>query len=203
MSTDGTDAAVKRNPPQGSNAPLHGWGYGTSEGGMRMPCLMRWTGRIPAGRVCDDVCTTLDFLPTFAALAGATLNDGRKRDGFDARAVWFGEPGAVSHYDEAGFLFYHMAQLQAVRRGPWKLYLPLEKALRLGAGRADGQPLRLFDVRHDVAEAHESSSSQPEVVEALLALAERARADLGDAGRQGAGQRAAGHVAQPTPRTKE
>lgn len=197
------NGAVKRNPPQGSNAPYQGWGYSTSEGGMRIPCIMRWTGRIPAGRVCEDVCTTLDFLPTIAALAGVDLNDGRKRDGFDSRAVWFGEPGAVSRYDEAGFFFYHMAQLQAVRRGPWKLYLPLDKALRLGSKTSSGQALKLFDVAHDVAEEHELSTSQPGVVEALLSLAETAKGDLGDVGRAGVGQRSAGHFASPTPRTRE
>src|ERR1051325_11980518 len=67
------NGAVQRNPPQGSCAPYKGWGYDTSEGAMRMPCVMRFPGRIPAGRVCDEIVTTMDLLPTFANLADAKL----------------------------------------------------------------------------------------------------------------------------------
>ncbi len=197
------NGAVRRNPPQGSNAPFAGWGYGTSEGGMRMPCLMRWPGHIPAGSVCDEVTTTLDVLPTLAAMAGASVGSDHKLDGYDASDLWLGKAGARSHYDESGFFFYHMAQLQAVRRGPWKLYLPLDSALALGAKKAPPQALRLFDVRHDIGEEHEVSAEHPEEVKALLALARRARADLGDLNAPGEGQRAAGHVDHPTARVKE
>jgi arylsulfatase A-like enzyme len=197
------NGAVRRNPPQGSNAPYAGWGYSTTEGGMRMPCLIRWPGHIPAGKVCDEVCTSMDFLPTLGALAGASWEDGRKRDGFDARDLWFGKPGAVSHYDRDGFCFYHMSQLQAVRRGPWKLYLPLEKPLGMGAAKTQPQTLRLFDVRKDVGEQHEASEDHPDVVKSLLAVAEAARKDLGDLDHPGAGQRAAGHVERPTARVKD
>jgi arylsulfatase A len=197
------NGAVRRNPPQGSNAPYQGMGYSTTEGGMRMPCLMRWPGKIPAGRVCEEVCTSLDFLPTFAALAGATTNPARKIDGFDASDLWLGKDGAKSRYDERGFFFYHMSQLQAVRRGPWKLYLPLEKSLSQGAKKAPPQAQRLFDVRNDIGEQHEASAEQPEVVKSLLALADDARKDLGDLDKPGAGQREPGRVASPTARVKE
>ena len=61
----------------GSNAPLGGSGYTTSEGGMRVPCIMRWPGRIPAGQSCDELCTMMDILPTFARLAGAEVPQDR------------------------------------------------------------------------------------------------------------------------------
>ena len=67
------NGAVARKPAQGSCAPYRGMGYDTSEGAMRMPCLMRWPGKIPAGRVSDELCSTVDLLPTLAALAGAAL----------------------------------------------------------------------------------------------------------------------------------
>jgi arylsulfatase A-like enzyme len=196
------NGAVRRNPPQGSNAPYSGWGYSTSEGGMRMPCLMRWPGHIPAGKTCDEVCTSLDFLPTLAALAGAVPDSGHRLDGYNARELWFGKQDAKSRYDESGFFFYHMSQLQAVRRGPWKLYLPLDQALTLGAKKPPAQALRLFDVRADVGEQHEAAAEHPDVVKSLLTLAEGARADLGDLNRPGAGQRAPGHVDAPTARVK-
>lgn len=197
------NGAVRRNPPQGSNEPYAGWGYGTSEGGMRMPCLMRWPGHIPAGRVCDEVCSTLDFLPTLAAMAGASIGADHKIDGYDGTDLWLGKDGAKSRYDESGFYFYHMSQLQAVRRGPWKLYLPLENALTLGAKKKSPQALRLFDVRRDVAEERELSAEHPEEVKALRALAEKARLELGDLNAPGKGQRPAGMVDHPTARVKE
>jgi arylsulfatase A len=60
------NGAPRRNPPQGSNLPLAGWGYTTAEGGQRVPCIVRWPGKIPAGTVSDELCTTMDLLPTFA-----------------------------------------------------------------------------------------------------------------------------------------
>ena len=193
------NGAVYQDPPQGSNAPLKGWGYDTSEGSMRMPCVARWPGQIPAGAVCDAVSTTMDVLPTLAALAGTQPPADRIVDGHDIRALLLGQPGAASAYDAVGFFYYFKHQLQAVRAGQWKLYLPLESKIGLSGGPASC-PLMLFDVRGDVAEEHEVSARHPDVVERLLALAEGARADLGDLGRQGAGQRAAGWVDDPEPR---
>ncbi len=110
------NGAVLRNPPQGSCAPYRGNGYDTSEGAMRMPCVMRFPGRIPAGRVCDEIVSTMDLLPTFAQLAGAALPS-RPIDGHDARALLFGDATAKSSWDEEGLMFYRMEQLQAVRSG--------------------------------------------------------------------------------------
>ncbi|MEZ0275930.1 MAG: sulfatase-like hydrolase/transferase, partial [Roseimicrobium sp.] len=193
------NGAVQRNPTQGSNAPYRGWGYSTTEGGMRMPCLIRWPGHVPAGRVCDDLLATLDLLPTFAALSGAKLEDGRKRDGFDASASWLGKTDVRSMYDDTGFFYYHFDQLQAVRSGPWKLYLPLEKTLRMGKDQPS-QAMQLFNVRNDVSEQREVSAQQLEVVQQLLKLAENARADIGDYEKAGSGRRAAGLVEKPTAR---
>ncbi len=67
------NGAPRRNPPQGSNRPLAGWGYSTAEGGMRMPCIARWPGRIPPRKTCEELITLMDLLPTFARLAGAEL----------------------------------------------------------------------------------------------------------------------------------
>ena len=67
------NGAVRRNPVQGSGAPYKGFGYDTSEGAMRMPCVMRWPGRVPVGRECNEIVSTMDLLPTFAAMAGAGL----------------------------------------------------------------------------------------------------------------------------------
>lgn len=79
------NGAVRRNPPQGSNLPLGGWGYTTAEGGQRVPCLARWPGRVLAGAVCDALATSMDLLPTCARLAGAREPRDRIIDGKD---IW-------------------------------------------------------------------------------------------------------------------
>ncbi len=192
------NGAPRRNPPQGSCLPYRGFGYDTSEGAMRMPCIMRWPGKIPAGRVQDEICSTMDLLPTLAKLAGAKLPP-EKIDGRDASEVIFSKLDAKSHWDESGFYYYRMEQLQAVRSGPWKLYLPLSNKYANLARKTSESPLQLFDVRQDVHEDHEVAAANPTVVSRLMALAEQARRELGDAGIAGAGQRAAGFVASPKP----
>jgi len=186
-------------PPNkgGSNAPWGGWAYSTSEGGMRMPCLVRWPGRIPAGRTCGELCTIMDLLPTLARLAGGRADPERVIDGRDIWPLWSGVPGARSPH---GVFYYYMAdQLQAVRWGYWKLHLPLEKI----RGQVVNRPLRLIDLDHDPAEAQDLAAEHPEVVRKLLDFAQEARAELGDLGRPGSGQRPPGQVDRPTPRLLE
>jgi arylsulfatase A len=144
------------------------------------------------------VCTTMDLLPTFARLAGAP-RPAHAIDGHDVLALLCGEPTAKSPWDDAGFAYYRMEQLQAIRAGPWKLYLPLEKKIVTNARRTAPAKAELFDVRHDVHEDHEVSARHPEIVRRLQALAERIRTDIGDEDRPGKGQRPAGHVENPQP----
>ena len=191
------NGAPRRNPPQGSNLPLAGWGYTTAEGGQRVPCIVRWPGKIPAGTVSDELCTTMDLLPTFAHLAGTRPPGDRMIDGHDIRPLLFGGPEAKSPYE--AFFYYYMDQLQAVRSGHWKLYLPLES--KWYNFRRDGKPAtaELYDLNNDLQETKNLAEAKPEVVERLLAYAETARADLGDANRPGTGQRDPGWVDDPKP----
>jgi len=200
------NGAVEHDPRQGSNAPLRGWGYDTSEGGQRVPCIARWPGVIPAGRVTDELATMMDILPTVARFAGGQEPQDRIIDGHDIRPILLGEPDACSAYDEEGFFYYHREQLQAVRAGAWKLYLPLDHKLRnLGHNYDKALPseVELYDVRNDVSETRECAAERPEIVASLTALAEKARADLGDWDREGANQRPAAFVDHPTPRLLE
>jgi arylsulfatase A len=194
------NGAVQRTPPQGSSAPYRGFGYDTSEGAMRMPCVMRWPGKIPAGKVQDALCSTMDLLPTFAQFAGAAL-PAKPIDGHDIRPILLSEQGAKSHWDDDGFGFYRRGQLQAVRAGRWKLYLPLEQKLINNATKTSPNPAptELYDVRNDVHEDHEISAQHPDMVKRLTALAERIRSEIGDDDKHGSGQRPAGHVDNPVP----
>ncbi len=197
------NGAVGWDPPQGSNAPLAGWGYNTSEGAQRVPCIARWPGVIPAGAVRDDIVTMMDLFPTVVRLAGGDPPADRIVDGHDIRRILFDEPGVTSAYDRLGFFYYHMHQLQAVRAEQWKLYLPLENKIQdlygdySKAGKAEAE---LYDVQHDPAEKTQVAAEHPDIVRALLALADKAREDLGDWDCQGANQRPAGWVNRPTPR---
>jgi arylsulfatase A-like enzyme len=194
------NGAVNRNPPQGSNAPYKGMGYSTTEGGQRMPCIVRWPGKVPAGTVCDELCTMMDILPTLTKLAGAPQPKA-KVDGHDIAPLMFGTKGAKSAYDDTGFFYYQVTQLQAVRAGPWKLYLPLDAKNAHGQTKKKPPPqtLALYDVRNDVSEEREVSAQHPDVVARLTTMAGKARAELGDGERKGSGQREAGHVENPKP----
>lgn len=196
------NGAPQRKPPQGRNDPYVGWGYNTSEGAMRMPMIARWPGRIPAGRECRELCSMLDILPTFAALPQASLPP-QPIDGHDITSLLLDEKTTGSPTDARGFFFYHIDQLQAVRSGPWKLYLPLAAKRSNLANKRAPSPLQLFNVRDDVAEKNDVSAQHPEIVQRLLQLVEAARADIGDDDKPGHGQRPAGVVSQPTARVME
>ncbi len=192
------NGAVRRNPPQGSCAPYKGYGYDTSEGAMRMPCIVRWPGHTPSGKTCDELLSTIDLLPTLVRWARADMPV-RPIDGLDVSDVLSGVEEAISPHDEHGFFYYQMEQLQAVRAGPWKLYLPLtNKFISLARKTADS-PLALYNVSDDVSEEHEVSIEHPEIVARLLRLAQEARQELGDGELQGTGQRPAGFIANPKP----
>lgn len=193
------NGAPRRNPPQGLNLPLKGWGYSTTEGGMRVPCLVRWPGMVPAGEVCRELTSTLDFLPTFAALAGTEPPKDRIIDGHNILPLLTGKKGATSPYE--AFYYYHLDQLQAVRSGPWKLYLPLKK--RRGARQPAPVPARLYNLVEDLTEKTDLSRTKRKVVERLLKLADMARENLGDVDRKGKQQRPKGRAAKPAPLKKE
>ncbi len=191
------NGAPQRKPPQGSNRPLRGWGYTTWEGGMRVPCIVRWPGRIPAGSRCDEIATAMDLLPTCARLARAALPDDRIIDGRDIWPLIRGQPEARSPHE--AFYYYYMDQLQAVRRGPWKLHLPLDaRRVDLNRGVAPAE-MALYNLDADIGETHNVAAAHDDVVHRLLALAEAARDDLGDGPRAGKNQRPAGRIAAPRP----
>jgi len=173
----------------GSNAPLRGTKGTCYEGGQRVPCLMRLPGMIPAGRVCGEVVTSMDFLPTFAALAGGAAPDDRIIDGADVRALMAGQAGARSPHE--AFFYYRCDQLQAVHSGPWKLWVC----------RDDAEVKELYNLRDDVGETTNLYERRVDVVAELMPRVAAAREDLGDAfvGAEGANCRPPGRVGDPAP----
>ncbi|NQU25538.1 MAG: sulfatase [Candidatus Nealsonbacteria bacterium] len=181
----------------GSNAPLQGRKGSTDEGGMRVPCIVRWPGRVAAGTECDALTVTFDLLPTLAKLAGVELSADRTIDGRDIAPLLLGHEDAKSPHE--AFYYYQVDQLQAVRSGRWKLHLPLENKRRNWGKPLGKTPLKLFDLQADIHENDDVSAEHPEVVKRLTELAEQARLDLGDEAVKGAGQRKAGWVDQAVP----
>jgi len=154
----------------GSAKPLRDGKFATYEGGMREPCVMRWPGKIPAGMVCSEMATTMDFLPTLAKLAGAKTPGDRIIDGKD---IWplMTEPGAKTPYKE--LFYYFEGQLGAVRAGDWKLVLARKR------GKEQISP-GLYNLARDIGEQNDLSQQHPEIVRRLAALAEKCRQDIGD-----------------------
>jgi arylsulfatase A-like enzyme len=182
----------------GSNIPLRGNKGRTDEGGMRVPCLMRYPGKIPPNAICSEVCSTIDFLPTLADLAGADAPGDRIIDGKNIRQLMFGARGAKSPHE--AFYYYQMDQLQCVRSGKWKLHLPMESKKR-NWGEPEGEtPLLLYDLEADIHEDHDLSAEYPEIVERLLALSEVMINDIGNLDQEGRNQRPAGWAEEPMPR---
>ena len=169
----------------GSAGPLRE-GKGTIwEGGVRVPCVMRWPGRIPAGSVCKEPLMTIDLLPTLAGLLGTT--PAHEIDGLDALATITGD---ASGPHEALY-FWWGAELQAVRAGDWKLHFPHDYRTLAGRPGVGGIPsryvqgrcgLELYDLAKDVGEHRNVADRRPEVVERLAGLADAMRRKLGDAG---------------------
>ncbi|MSU48605.1 MAG: arylsulfatase [Opitutus sp.] len=190
--------ATRRDPPQGSNAPLSGYMNSPAEGGMRVPCLVRWPGRVPAATVCDELSTMMDLLPTFAFLAGATPPGPAVIDGKNIWPLFSGAPGARTPHE--AFFYYHFEQLQAVRSGQWKLFLPLKRqwtAPNAAQQKTGPTAARLYDVVADPGELRDVVAAHPEVVARLMAFAEKARLEIGDLDVRGRAERPAGWVSNP------
>jgi len=168
----------------GSVGPLRGGKGSTFEGGMRVPAIVSWPGQVLPGQVISAVVSTLDLFPTLARLAGAELPRDRSYPGRDLTDLLHG--ATDGHEPEPRPFFYYFGpQLQAVRRGTWKLFLRItaypEPApvslwyehtpkLMERHHRLWPEPV-LYDLSRDIGEAHDVAAEHPKVVEQLTALA--------------------------------
>ena len=179
-----------------SAGPLRGSKGSTWEGGVRVPTIARWPGRIPVGTSCDAISGTIDLLPTFVSLAGGQLPAEPVIDGRDISGLLLGT--ATESPREAHFYFAG-TQLQAVRQGRWKLAVAGQPE---GMGRK-GEKLpaslaapRLYDLEADIGEKTDVAGANPEVVERLRGLVGRMAAEIIDP--NSPARRPPGRVANPT-----
>jgi arylsulfatase A-like enzyme len=178
-------------------------GKGTSfDGGQRVPCIMRWKGKIQEGTVSHELISGIDFLPTIAKIAGADLPE-RTIDGISLLPLILGERSARGR--NSFYFYYRRNNLEAVSNGRWKLVFSHPGRTYEGfyPGK-DGQPGGanenynfeggLYDLRRDPGERYNVRFAYPEIVKLLEKIADEAREDLGDdlTGFQGKNRRNAG-----------
>ena len=174
----------------GSADPLRGSKMKSWEGGPRVPCIMRWPGKIPAGKVSDEIATAMDLMPTFAKLAGAPLPADRTVDGKNILPLVTGKTENSPH---EAYYYYCYTHLQAVRDAQWKLVLPRPakpKWMSWWARMIDEvKELELYDLKADPGETKNVATKHPDVLKRLQALLEEAREEIGDRDRIGKGAR--------------
>ena len=144
----------------GGNAPLRGAKSSMWEGGLRVPFIANWPGKLPAGRVTDEFLTGLEILPTLLAATGAAAPEGVKLDGHDMLPVLRGEAKSPR---EA--MFWQRRGDKAARVGKWKW---------IDSAKGGG----LFDLEADPAEKHDLSREKPEMAQKLKAQFEAWRAEM-------------------------
>ncbi len=157
----------KKGHPEGSvfwgdAGPLRNGKGSPYEGGYRLPCIVRWPGKVPAGRSSDAVFATIDFLPTFARLCGFEAPRDRRIDGIDQTDLLMGktETGRKTFYfDRAG-----------IRFGKWK-YLRA-KAHFYGYAREDDRPEaeELYNLKKDIGERENLAEKHPDLLAKLRKL---------------------------------
>ncbi|HIQ22865.1 MAG TPA: N-acetylgalactosamine-6-sulfatase [Planctomycetes bacterium] len=131
----------------GDNTPLRGGKSRMFEGGLRVPCILRWPGKIPAGTVCDEFLTALEIFPTLVQAAGLEPPVGVALDGFDMLPVLQGRQESPRRE-----MFWQRRGDRAARVGRWKWV-----DSRAGSG--------LFDLATDIGEQHDLSDQRPEILE--------------------------------------
>lgn len=149
----------------GSANPLRGYKFQTYEGGMRVPCIMHWKGKIPPGSSCDEIAATIDLLPTIAGLSGVELPNDRTIDGKNIWPLISGKEGAKTPHEI--YFFYKGNSLESARQGKWKLRRSGKKS----------QSIELYDLASDISEsknlARENEALTNEIIQKMNSFDEK------------------------------
>jgi arylsulfatase A-like enzyme len=158
----------------GGSAGLLREGKGTTwEGGMRMPGIAWWPGRIKPGVVTAELASTMDLFTTSLTLAGVNLPKDRPIDGVSLLPVLLG----TGKGQREVMFYYWIEDLMAVRKGPWKLHFKTQGEFGRPRVETHDPPL-LFHLEHDPSESHTVAKEHPEVIADILKEVERHRAEL-------------------------
>jgi arylsulfatase A-like enzyme len=143
------------NHPDG-NDPLRGRKHTTWEGGIRLPFIVQWKGRLPAGKVYDRPAIQLDVMPTCVTAAGGAVDPAWKLDGVNLLPYLAGENKTPPHET----LYWRIDGMWAIRHGDWKLV----------HGQANDEAPELFDLASDIGEKNNLANAQPAKVQELQKL---------------------------------
>jgi len=149
-------------------------GKGTTwEGGMRVPGIFYMPGKIKAG-VTNELGSSLDLMPTIAALTGSKLPKDRVMDGYDLSSVLFNnEPGLRDH-----FIYYRKREIYAVRKGAYKAHYITEDCYLRDNGRVDHQKPLLFNVNYDPGEHYDHAEDYPDILNEIKMLTDAHQSSL-------------------------
>lgn len=152
----------------GSAGPLRDGKWTNFEGGIRVPCLMRWPGKILAGSTNDEITGIIDMLPTFCALSGAEVPTDRVIDGRNILPYMLGEKVESPIHDT------FVVPGSSIRHGDWKLLVKSQKPGGNGTkgmrGRKPAEAGSLFNLKDDLGETTDVSAQHPEKVKELQRL---------------------------------
>lgn len=136
-----------RRPWRGTAGPWTGTYHTAMEGGLRVPLIVRWPGRVAAGRVSDEIVHVTDLFSTLVAAGAARLPDDRPIDGLNQLPWW---TGAAEHSAREGFVFYIKNELRAVKWRHWKLHFVFENEPNTGPRHLETP--WLFNLKRDPKE---------------------------------------------------
>ena len=162
----------------GSSHPLRGGKYSTWEGGVRVPAIMRWKSKLPRHQTDHDVASVMDLLPTIAEATGANVPSNLDLDGFSLMSRLLGAPESR----DRTYFYHSLNNLQAVRKGAWKLVLPRQRndpeLLWLARYTDEVSEHQLYNLDNDLSETRNIASQFPDVVAELLRETELAKKHL-------------------------
>ena len=147
-----------------SNAPFRGGKRDLYEGGIRVPMMAWWPGKIQAGSTTDHIGGFQDMLPTFAELAGAQPPAGI--DGISIAPTLQGKEGQQQH-EYLYWEFTEQGGKQAVRKGPWK-------SVKLDVSTNAESPIELYNLEEDIAETNNVAAQHPEIIEEMKQIMKEA-----------------------------
>ena len=164
--SDNGGPTVRRAALNGSrNTPLRGSKVSTLEGGIRVPFVVSWKGKLPAGKLYDQPVIQLDILPTALAASGIETKADWKLDGVNLLPYLKEERVGVPH----DVLYWRLGQQMAIRQGDWKLVTYSHEF----AGEDSSSPLspvRLYNLSRDIGETDDLASAEPEKAKELQGL---------------------------------
>ncbi len=181
--------------------PFRGTKYVTFEGGHRVPFIIHYPALIHKAAEVDQLTTAMDLFPTVAELIGTELPSDRLYDGMSLKPLLQGE--LLTRSQEEPFYYYNCENLQAVKKGDWKIHLPREKSqVPFWEHNKEFIGMKkpiLYHLKNDINEQHNVAAQYPKIVAELTHLAEQQRKHLGEFQQRGDQQRATGSLFPEVP----